>query len=236
MKKATSILRCLLFAISALYPTGLLVCTCFRFDFTLGNVTAYTILLALLSVTTVVFSFLSKEQTDNRVSIIFQSMMLPLALINTVLYPLERCTFLVLACVTVALVSAFFVMLGARKSLGIKILALVLSTILSLSIGGFVGFIGVIFGDFGYVAVVQTIESPSSEYRAEVLDVNHGALGGDTVVYVYETDKYFNLFIFTVSKEPKTVYMGNWGEFNDMNLHWKNDHCLVINHTEYDIQ
>lgn len=232
MRSAISILRYSLFAISALYPTGLLICTCFQYDFFLGNITAFAVLIAILSVTDVVCGFISNELSEDRTSIILSSLMLPLALINTVLYPLKHSTFLVLICVTVALGSALYLIIKPKKRLWIRIVTLSVSVILALSIGAFTGLL-MLFGNIANTSVVQTAKSPSGEYRAKVLDVSHGATGGNTVVYVYETDTHFNLFIFTISKKPATVYVGDWGESEDMQLHWKDDHCLVINNTEY---
>ena len=234
MKTLTSILRCILFAVTALYPTGSLICACFGYRFVLNNITAYSVLMAILSVSMVAFTFILKEQVENRTSIILQSLLLPLALINAFLYPHGHSTFLVLVCVTVALGSAFFLVLGPRKRLVIKIITLVLSAVLSLHIGCFSGFL-MLFGDIGHVAVVQTVESPGGQYRAEVLDIDQGALGGDTVVDVYENNKHYEFFLFTISKKPQRVYIGNWGEFESMRISWKDEHCLVINSKAYHI-
>ena len=35
--------------------------------------------------------------------------------------------------------------------------------------------------------------------------------------------------------KPQTVYIGEWGEFKNMRIYWKNDECLVINSMEYEI-
>lgn len=73
-------------------------------------------------------------------------------------------------------------------------------------------------------------------YRAEVLDVDQGALGGDTVVNIYQNSKYHNLLILTISKKPQRVYIGQWGEAETMELYWKSENCLVINSNEYRIE
>lgn len=235
MKKATSILYCLLLAVSLLYPAGLLICTGLGYEFKPVSTTAFAVVIALLSVCAVVFSMLSGEKNEHKLDMILSSLLLPLSLINVFVYSLKCNSIPVLVCVTVASAAAFFLILGNGKRLGIKIIMLILSVIVSLPIG-FCGLIGLLFGDIGYVAVVQTAESPTGEFRAEVVDINQGAMGGDTVVYVYENSKHLDLLLFTVSKEPQTVYMGPWGEFKDMKLHWTDEHCLMINGTEYDIQ
>ena len=100
---------------------------------------------------------------------------------------------------------------------------------------GFLSFIALAFGDLGENIVVQTVESPNGTYYAEVINSDQGALGGDTLVDVTENKK-FDALIFTISKKSKRVYHGEWGEFEDMEIYWKNENCLVINSVEYMIE
>lgn len=66
-----------------------------------------------------------------------------------------------------------------------KIVSLVLSALMVLPIG-FLSFIVLIFGDIGQNTVVQTVDCPSGEYYAQVINSDQGALGGDTFVDVYK--------------------------------------------------
>ena len=100
---------------------------------------------------------------------------------------------------------------------------------------GFISFIFLIFGNIGQNTVVQTVESPSGKYYAQVIDSDLGALGGDTLVDVYEKSG-INAILFKIEKKPQRVYFGEWGEFNNMQIYWKDDECLIINSTEYKIQ
>jgi hypothetical protein len=34
---------------------------------------------------------------------------------------------------------------------------------------------------------------------------------------------------------PKQLYLGEWGEYETMDIYWKNDDCLVINGKEYGV-
>lgn len=88
----------------------------------------------------------------------------------------------------------------------------------------------------GYTEVVDTVYSPDGHYRAELLDVNEGALGGDTVVLVYDERGSLDLGFCTLQKEPKIAYMGPWGEFKDMDLAWESDTVLLIDGRAYDIE
>jgi hypothetical protein len=98
----------------------------------------------------------------------------------------------------------------------------------------FLSFIALIFGNFGQNTVVQAVESPNGKYCALVIDSNQGALGGDTLVDVYENSG-FNAILFEIKKKPQRVYFGDWGEFEDIQIYWKDNNCLVINSVEYDI-
>lgn len=68
-----------------------------------------------------------------------------------------------------------------------------------------------------------------------MIDSDQGALGGDTLVDVYEKSA-INAILFKIEKKPQRVYSGGWGEFNNMQIYWKDDECLKINSTEYKIQ
>ena len=135
MKKASLGLSCILFVLTALYPAGLLICTLFQYKFELANVTAFSIVIGLLSVCAVVFSFISKENIEGKMAIILPTLMLPLSLVNVFLYPLTCTSNLVLVCVTVAFACALFLVMGQGRHWGIQIAMLVLSVFLALPIG-----------------------------------------------------------------------------------------------------
>ncbi len=100
---------------------------------------------------------------------------------------------------------------------------------------GYFSFIALIFFNIGQNTVVKTVESPSGKYYAQVIDSDQGALGGDTFVDVYEKSR-INAVILKVEKVPQRVYTGDWGEFENMQIYWKDDGCLVINSNEYEIE
>ena len=70
---------------------------------------------------------------------------------------------------------------------------------------------------------------------AQVIDSDQGALGGNTIVDVDEKGS-FNLLLFRIEKKPQRVYLGEWGEYEGMQIHWKDDDCLVINSVEYELE
>ena len=81
---------------------------------------------------------------------------------------------------------------------------------------------------------MNVVTSPNKTYYAEVVDVDQGALGGETVVYVYKS-KNTDLFFLCITKTPQRVYTGDWGEYKTMQTEWKNDNCLLIDSNEYTV-
>ena len=91
------------------------------------------------------------------------------------------------------------------------------------------------FGNIGVNTVVQTVASPEGGFYAEIIDNDQGALGGNTYVVVHE-DHAINAVFFKIEKKPKYVYTGRWGEFQNMQLYWRSEDCLVINDIEYEVR
>ena len=233
MKKAVSILLFLLFGLTVLYPAGVIITACFGYHFALFSVPGFAIGLAALSGLAMVLDLACRNTTENTVLQILLAILTPLSLVNSV--------FCVFACPQIVVIASLLASTGCccyltakhGKPLGLKISALVLALVMILPIG-FLNFVVLIFGNFGQDTVVKTVASPSGEYYAQVIDSDQGALGGDTVVDVYQ-DWELNALLFKITKSPQQVYFGDWGEFKNMQIYWKDDHCLVINSVEYEI-
>lgn len=86
----------------------------------------------------------------------------------------------------------------------------------------------------GQVTVVQELTSPEGRYTAQLIDVDAGATGGDTLVKVRDNEKTVNILIGSFVKES-TVYSGDWGEFFDMELRWQDEDTLLINGWAYEV-
>lgn len=123
---------------------------------------------------------------------------------------------------------------GTRKPKLLKIAGLVLSALMAMPVCLFT-FFTLLFGNFGKNTVVKTLESPNHTYYAQVIDNDQGALGGDTLVNVYEKGG-IHVLIFKIVKKPQQVYRGNWEEFENMEIWWKDERCLVINGVEYVVE
>lgn len=234
MKKAISILMYLLFVLTILYPAGVIITACLGYSFVLISVSAFAIVLAALSVCIIVLDHICKNTLENKVMRILLAIITPLSLINAVFYILECPQIWVIASALLSAGCCCYLTIKYGKPLTLKIVTLGLSALMVFPIG-FFSFIALIFGNFGQNTVVQTVESPSGKYYAQVIDSDQGALGGDTHVDVYQ-DCDINAILFKIEKKPQRVYFGDWGEFNNMQIHWKDDNCLVINSVEYEIE
>lgn len=160
--------------------------------------------------------------------------MTPLSSINAVFYIFECPQVLVIASVLFSAGCSCFLTVKHGKPSALEIVVLVLSALMVLPIG-FFSFIAWIFGNIGQNTIVQTVESPNGEYYAQVIDSDQGALGGDTLVDVYKKSR-INFILFKIEKKPQRVYFGDWGDFENMQIYWKDNGCLVINSVEYEIK
>lgn len=234
MKKAISISVCILFIFIIFLPFGIIFSDCFGYSFALANYPLFAVITALAAMCTVVLSIKFKDRIENKTVAILPVLATPFALINTAFYMFECGTVSVAACMLICVCCCCYLTVKHGKPTALKIIGLVLSALMLLPVG-FFGFTALMFGDFGENTVVQTAEAPNGEYYAQIINSDQGALGGDTFVDVYE-NREINAIVFKISKQSQRVYRGEWGEFEDMTIYWKNDHCLVINSVEYEIQ
>ena len=234
MKKTTSVLLCLLFALTIFFPVGALVSACFGYTFQLTNVLAASVIIAVISVFTAILSIISKDKICNKSIIILSYILFPLSFINAVIYIFESIQLSVAICMLVSFICCFFISIINIKSKVRKILVSVLSAPMTAFII-FFAFMILTFGNLGQNTVVKSIDSPSGNFYAQVIDSDQGALGGDTVVNVYEK-RGIDAFIFKLEDKPQRVYLGEWGEYKSMRISWKNDKCLIINSVEYAIK
>lgn len=234
MKKAISILIRLLFSLTILYPAGVIITACFGYSFELISVSAFAIAIAALSVLIVVLDLICKNTLENKTVRILSAIITPLSLINAVFYVFKYPQIWVIASVFLSAGCCCYLTVKYGKPLSLKITALVLSAIMILPIG-FFSFMTLTFGNFVQNTVVKTVSSPSGKYYAQVIDSDQGALGGDTHVDVYQ-ECGINALLFRVEKNPRRVYFGDWGEYENMKIYWKDDNCLVINSVEYEME
>ena len=234
MKKAISVLLCLLFALTIFFPVGALVSACFGYTFQLTNVLAASVIIAVISVFTAILSIISKDKIYNKSIIILSYILFPLSFINAVIYIFESGELSVAICVLISVMCCFFIVLRNIISTVNKIIVSILFYLMTAFVI-FFAFMMLTFGIIGQNTVIKNIESPNGNFYAQVIDSDQGAFGGDTLVNVYEK-RGIDTFIFRLKDKPQRVYLGEWREYESMYISWKDDKCLVINSVEYEIE
>ncbi len=234
MRKVISVLLCLLFALMILYPVGALVSACFGYTFELTNVLAASVIIAVISVSALIFSIISKDNIINKGIIILSCILFLLSFMNAVIYIFESGELPVAICMIASAVCCFFITMRNIASKFGKIIISVLFALMTAFVIYF-SFIMLTFGTIGQNTVIKNIESPNGNFYAQIIDSDQGAFGGDTLVNVYEK-RGIDTFIFRLKDKPQRVYLGEWREYECMHIRWKDDKCLVINSVEYEIK
>lgn len=234
MKKAISFLICSLFALTILLPVGVLTTACFGCTFELVSVIAFAVLIAVVSVCTVVLCFVYGCEICGKAVCIISALISPASLVNAVFFMLECNRIPIVVSVLISALCCCLITVKLGKPFALKTIALIMSSIMSLP-AVLMSFVFVVFGNSGKNTVTQTVVSPNGRYYAQVVDSDQGALGGDTLVDVYES-RGLNAVLFRVNKKPQRIYRGEWGEFKNMKVYWKDDNCIVINSVEYRVE
>lgn len=234
MKKVLTFLLCLLFALTILFPVGALVSACFGYAFELTSVFAVSIAIAVISVFTVIFSIISKEKIINKVMVIMLYILAPISFINAIIYIFESGQISVAVCVLVSFLCISFLIIKNAMVKANKIVVSILCVLATVFIL-FFSFVMLIFGNIGQNTVIKNFDSPSGNLYVQIVDSDQGALGGGTIVDVYEKHE-IDIVVFKLKDKPQRVYLGEWREYENMQISWKDDECLIINSVEYEIK
>lgn len=234
MKNTFSVLFYALLGLNLFYPAGTTVCAIFGLELELFSITAFSAATAVLSVMTAIYYLRHKSGFSSKARSIASILVTPAAVVNMMfyLYGCVRLHIILFGFVSVG--CCFFLTLKHGKPFALKTFSLVLSGLAAFIIFAISPLI-LIFGNFGVNTVEQIVESPGGGYYAEVINSDGGALGGDTIVDVHKKGS-LDFLIFKISKRTQRVYVGEWGEFYDMEIYWKNEQCLVINSSKYEIE
>ena len=148
MRKAMTFLRCLLFTMTILFPVGALVSACFGYTFELTSVLAFSVIIAVISVFTVIFSFASKDRIKNKGIMILLYVLPLLSFINAVLYIFESGDLPVAICVFVSAVCCFCVTI---RNIDSKVGKIIVSVLFSMMTAFFIffAFMMLTFGNIG---------------------------------------------------------------------------------------
>ncbi len=213
---------------------GRLLCACFGYTFTLTNVTVFSIATALFAVCTVTLDYIFKNTITKKYICVFLAASLPLSLVNVLLSVSECSEIWVAVSVWTSALCCGILTFKHRKALTLCTVACAVSCLVILPTA-FFSFLSLAFGDIAQNTVVKTVKSPDGYYYAQVIDSDQGAMGGNTFVHVHKKEK-LDAIIFKIQTKPQRVYTGKWGEFENMEIYWEDDGCLVINSVEYKIE
>lgn len=234
VKTLAKIVSCIFFVVHSLIPFCLLFSNLFGFSFSLTNYTAFSVICVIVSIFTLVVVLVETELfNDKKYSVLFGVSLL--FCVVTWLFFISKCgvslslVFLLIAFACVAVINVKLTK-GKKKKVVLSLLTAVSFLFVSLFAIAFV-----FVGSIGASTVLDTIQSPDGIYYAEVIDVDQGAFGGNTVVKVSKK-REAEILIFHFQEKGETVYIGEWNEYDDMEIFWKENNCLSINSEEYIIK
>ena len=230
MKRTVCILCGTLFTLLALLPLGVTVSACFGCVFELLSYPLFAALTALLALCLTVLTLAEKVSLDSKAAAALFTLCAPLSLINAVFFLLKDRSLLVAVCLFASIICTFFLCARHGKPAALKLTSSALSALLILPVG-FFALIALTFGNFAANTVISSVSSPEGTYRAELIDSDQGALGGDTIVRVYKNG--IDAGLLRVTSKPQIIYRGEWGEAFSMEISWYGDDCLLINSKPY---
>ena len=216
MKKLKLISYILLYITESFLPiTNLLG---YRIDTNYG---VFAIVCMSVAVSATVFNFKYKVSKKGIAKNIFDLLLLFIAFDNYVLCMDKTPRPVVIVCVLICFMCCIIISLSNNSLSKFKYPIAVFSVLLSILV--------LILTAFSFLVKIETVlsvDSPSGNYYAEVIDTDQGALGGSTHVRVIK--RIVTTPVLTLSSDKGIVYDGPWGMFRDMDIYWKNDNCTSI--------
>ena len=227
-RKLLVIFAWVILALVLFLPLGSVLAFCLGYTLDLKCGIGYAVLTAAISVGTVIlYPGLEANSKPKYLGVLFAALM-PLSAISASFCLIRyrdipsAVGMLICAGCCCRMTVGYF---GTRA---VTVVSTVLASVL-LAVGGFIGILALIWGEN---TVVKAVDSPSGAYYARVVDADQGALGGNTLVYVYDSRK-LDAGLFDITKRPTRVYLGEWGAFKNMDIYWESDECLIINSRRY---
>lgn len=245
MKKLVSALAWCLLVLLLLLPAARLLCSALGYSLTLTVAWIYALALTALSAGTLVAAVIAEdrgarkgegETPDAPTKTDPEPMgprvlyaLLPASMLNGVSL-LRQCNGpIILLFMVATVICCGFLTFEARRSRALRSLSLSLAGVLAVPLA-LLGIFMVLF-NVGEDTVVRRLPSPDASSWAEIIDNDQGGLGGNTFVEVCPRGLNGEYGV----RVARRIYEGNWGEFHDMALSWKDETCLEINGKEYPI-
>jgi len=234
MKKALSFSPILFSIIFLFFSFCKIIAAIFDYKFVLYNnfITSTMINILLLCATV---SLPICKVSMNKANRVFSTFLLPLSIFGELLFVSganKNSHFeITIALAFVACVCTAYIFGKFSSIFVLKILSVISSTLL-IVLFMFALLLYNIFGNLSSDTVVKTLKSPNNTYLAKIIKSDQGMLGGNTDVEILNTEN-LNVIIGNFSRIPKQVYSGEYEEYKDMDIFWKNETTLVINGKEF---
>ena len=223
MRRPVSRLPLLFLLLQLFYPAAVLLARCCGCDVTLR---APVLLLSLQSLLTVACTAVLLRRPPVR-----YAALLPLAAAVRAVFLLALPLPALLSAAVDLVCGLVLALRFAKRNAG-RVLSVGFSTALFL-LTALMGAALSLFG-FGAVRAIRAVPSPEGTSVAEVVDIDSGALGGETDVLVRK-DFTIDLLVGTVIDRLDRIYTGEWREWETMELEWAGENTLRINGTDYPV-
>ena len=214
------------------FPVCKIAVSFFGFEIVTAKTPLLPVLTAAVSVCAVVSAAVVDRGRIGRGLCAASSLLLPMSLLNAVFYApfvghlvVSLSLLICFGCSIAILVLCYGenMMMSVTSTIAAALLMPVVIAVI---------LIGQLAVNFGSNTVVKTLRSPDGAYVAEVIDSDQGALGGDTIVTVRE-NKTYNALFFELRKKSERVYTGEWGEYMNMKIYWRDGRTLIVNSNIY---
>ena len=219
MKKTITALAWLLIALLLLLPAGVLICSGLGYVFRLDSYPLFAALPAVCGVIAFVLRSKAKPDPEMKTARTLFSLSAPLAVIAAAFYMRADPGVWTLVCCLVSIAACVSLAIAWGRQGPFKTCLLSTTAVLAVAVGAFC-FICLFFENFPFFG---------SFGASEVV-----RLGGATWVEVSGTNR-IDVWLIHIEPVARRVYTGPWGEFETMELSWKNDACLEINGKDYRI-
>lgn len=216
-------------AVQALYPACCFCAKLFGWTMVLNNPVVYPAVATVLSMAMTVLAVRRKAEFDRREKTLI-SIALPVGLLNGLMLILAEGS---IAAALISMACCFVMYKKGRRLKGLRILTSVLSAVLTLAVVALLP-AALVFGEFGASSVLKSSFSPDGRYEAQIVDVDQGALGGNTTVRVRRSSGLFRV-LEDICRFEKTVYIGDWGIGDALIPEWVDGDSLKIEGEIYDL-
>ncbi len=228
MKKQANLFIYVLSIMYGFYPIVSLIAHFLGYYFILADSLIFAMLLNILSIIGIVFALIDQEKKLLKVQFIFllaMPFMVLLYWISSIFFSSPKV--IIYSALFCFFTSLFFLFRYIKPS-NVHFFGWVMYSI-CIFLSCNLAFLTAIFGSIGKDTVLYSLKSPDKIYESQLIDSNQGALGGYTLVQVFNTTKRIDLFFFKFWKKPYLAYIGEWGEFETTRMEWEAEHTLYIN-------